>query len=111
LPVACSNATSLPELAAGAALLFDPTSVGEIANALRRVWTDDGLRVDLARRGRERAAALSWREVARRYRALYRSIARQELGADDVALLTMMGSRPDRVPLPADTTTSRVAED
>ena len=111
LPVACSNATSLPELAAGAALLFDPTSVDEIANALRRVWSDDGLRVDLARRGRERAAALSWREVARRYRALYRFIARRELGADDVALLTMMGSRPDRVPLPADTTTSRVAED
>jgi alpha-1,3-rhamnosyl/mannosyltransferase len=104
LPVACSNATSLPELAAGAALLFDPTSVDEIANALRRVWSDDGLRVDLARRGRERAAALSWREVARRYRALYRSIALREVSADDLGLLAAMGYRPDRVPLPVDPT-------
>ena len=38
VPVACSNATSLPEQAAGSALLFDPTNVEEIAEAVERIW-------------------------------------------------------------------------
>jgi glycosyltransferase involved in cell wall biosynthesis len=90
LPVACSNATSLPELATGAALLFDPVRVDEIADALRRLWIDEALRAELAQRGRARAAALSWRDVARRYRALYRSVAGRELGGEDRELLREM---------------------
>src|SRR5206468_12139844 len=55
LPVACSDRTSLPEIAGGAALLFDPESVEDIAGALRRLLDDGALREDLVRRGRERA--------------------------------------------------------
>src|SRR5208282_2493884 len=37
VPVACSNASSLPEVAGEAALLFDPRDVGAIAAALERL--------------------------------------------------------------------------
>jgi glycosyltransferase involved in cell wall biosynthesis len=43
-PVACSSVTSLPEQAAGAALLFDPLSVEGIADALARMATGEDLR-------------------------------------------------------------------
>ncbi|MCA1616914.1 MAG: glycosyltransferase, partial [Acidobacteria bacterium] len=47
-PVACSSVTSLPEQAAGAALLFDPLSVEGIADALARMATDTDLRDELS---------------------------------------------------------------
>ena len=37
VPVACSNASSLPEVAGDAALLFDPRSEPQIAAALARL--------------------------------------------------------------------------
>lgn len=64
LPVACSNATSLPEVAGDAALLFDPLSVDAIADALRRLLADPGLRAELARRGVEQAERFSWEAAA-----------------------------------------------
>jgi alpha-1,3-rhamnosyl/mannosyltransferase len=64
LAVACSNASSLPEIAGDAALLFDPLSVADIAAAVDRLLADDALRADLAARGRERAAGYSWQRTA-----------------------------------------------
>jgi glycosyltransferase involved in cell wall biosynthesis len=64
LPVACADRTSLPEIADGAALLFDPEDVDAIAGATRRLLTDEGLRRDLARRGAERAEQFSWKRAA-----------------------------------------------
>jgi glycosyltransferase involved in cell wall biosynthesis len=43
VPVACSNASSLPEVAGAAALLFDPHDEAEIARALERVLRDEEL--------------------------------------------------------------------
>jgi FkbM family methyltransferase len=60
LPVACSNATSLPEIAGDAALLFDPRDRGAMRDAVARLLDDAALRDDLARRGREQAARFSW---------------------------------------------------
>ena len=57
LPVACSNATSLPEVAGGAALLFDPEDTAGIAETMKRLWLDEALQRDLSSRGRERSAA------------------------------------------------------
>ena len=72
VPVACSNVSSLPEVAGDAALLFDPASAEQIAAAIDRLVTDDDLRADLARRGRERCAAFSWEQTARSTLAVYR---------------------------------------
>ena len=58
-PVVCSNVTSLPEVAGPAALLVDPHSPDELAHALNRVLTDEGLRGVLIQRGRERVRDFS----------------------------------------------------
>ena len=60
LPVACSSVSPLPEVTAGAALLFDPEDTTEMADAVWRIWTDGELRAELADRGRRRAAHLSF---------------------------------------------------
>ena len=43
VPVACSDRSTLPEVAGDAALLFDPERVQAIADALTRLLDDDGL--------------------------------------------------------------------
>ena len=43
VPVACSNVSSLPEVAGNAALLFDPYRDDAVAGAMRRLVEDRGL--------------------------------------------------------------------
>jgi glycosyltransferase involved in cell wall biosynthesis len=88
LPVACSRAASLPELAEHAALLFDADDRGDLAAALKRIWTEPPLRAELAAKGYARASSYSWRSTALRYRALYRLLGERPLSADDRALLS-----------------------
>lgn len=54
-PVAVSNIYGMPEQVGGAALLFNPKSVDEIAESIRQLWTDDRLCDELVRKGRDRA--------------------------------------------------------
>ena len=65
VPVACSNASSLPEVAGDAALLFDPHNEAAIAEALRRLLDDFALREQLATRGLARVAEFTWERTAR----------------------------------------------
>lgn len=87
VPVACSDATSLPEVTAGAALLFPPTDAHLMADSIVRLWTDAVLRTELVRRGLARAAQLSWTRTARIFRSHYRRIARRPLSDDDESLI------------------------
>jgi glycosyltransferase involved in cell wall biosynthesis len=87
-PVACSNVTSLPEQAGDAALVFDPRKPAEIADAVWRLWSDEGLRQTLAERGRSNVSRFTWRRTARHFRAWYRKIGRRVLTDEDRALLT-----------------------
>jgi glycosyltransferase involved in cell wall biosynthesis len=87
-PVACSTVTSLPEQAGDAALLFDPWSVESIADAVRRMSTEEPLRADLVRKGEARLKLFTWERTARAYRALYRKVAHQPLGDEDRLLLS-----------------------
>ena len=64
LPVACSNATSLPEVAGAAALYFDPLEVPAMTGAIERLLGDADLRERLAAAGREQAARFTWRGTA-----------------------------------------------
>jgi glycosyltransferase involved in cell wall biosynthesis len=64
VPVACSNASAVPEVAGDAALLFDPQRPSEIATAVTRLLRDPELADDLASRGRARAAEFTWRRAA-----------------------------------------------
>ena len=87
VPVACSNVTSLPDLAGDAALVFDPYQPGEIADAVRRLWTDEALRDTLVERGKNNVARFTWDRTARTFRAHYRRIANRPLTEEDRSLL------------------------
>jgi glycosyltransferase involved in cell wall biosynthesis len=88
LPVACSNATSLPALVGDAALVFDPYDDEAIATAIRRLWTDDELAGRLAERGRRRVERFSWQRTALTLRAHYRRIAESPMDEQDRELLS-----------------------
>jgi glycosyltransferase involved in cell wall biosynthesis len=64
VPVACSNASSLPEVAGDAALLFDPHDTSGLASALGRLLSDEPLRARLIERGRERVHRFTWQRTA-----------------------------------------------
>ena len=65
VPVACSNTSSLPEVAGDGALGVNPMSVREIASAIETVAKDPGLARQLSERGPARAERFSWDETAR----------------------------------------------
>lgn len=65
VPVITSNTSSLPEVAGDAAILVDPHDVDAIADAMRRVLTDEALRAELVRRGHENVKRFSWEKCAR----------------------------------------------
>ena len=64
VPVACSNASSLPEVAGDAALLFDPTRETAIADAVQRLLSDLGAAEHLRAAGLLRAASFTWKRTA-----------------------------------------------
>jgi len=64
VPVACSNASSLPEVAGEAALLFDPLDEDALAQAIQRLLGEPALRHTLIARGRERVKLFTWRRTA-----------------------------------------------
>ena len=71
-PVLTSDRSSIPEVAGEAALQVDPEKSEAIADGIRRVLDDSHYRVELARRGRERASAFRWDVTARNTVAVYR---------------------------------------
>lgn len=72
VPVACSNLTSLPEVAGDAAILFDPRVPDSLAAALVNLSCDMALRESLISRGIERAKLFSdSSRMAREYMALF----------------------------------------
>jgi glycosyltransferase involved in cell wall biosynthesis len=54
-PVAVSRIYAMPEQVGSAGLFFDPNSVEEIAAVISRLWDDDALCEELARRGKTRS--------------------------------------------------------
>lgn len=64
VPVACSDSTSLPEVAGGAALLFKPDDIRSIAATLLTLTFDETERSRLRQRGLERAKKFSWENHA-----------------------------------------------
>jgi glycosyltransferase involved in cell wall biosynthesis len=73
-PVIASRVGAIPEVAGDAALLVDNSHAGALAAAIETVVTDEGLRAELAARGRSRVGAFAWDDVARRTLAVYESV-------------------------------------
>jgi glycosyltransferase involved in cell wall biosynthesis len=73
-PVIVSNVSSLPEVVGDAALMIDPYEPNEIAEAMRRVLTDESLRSRLQLRGLARAREFSWERSIARVREIYAEV-------------------------------------
>ncbi len=63
-PVITSEVTSMPEVAADAALLVDPFKPESIAEALYKAYQYESIRDDLVIRGRKRKDIFSWQRTA-----------------------------------------------
>ena len=64
VPVVCSNAPSLPEVAGEAALLVDPLDTDGLAGAMTRALHDTGLRREMVAKGLVQAARFTWQRAA-----------------------------------------------
>ncbi len=69
-PIVTSNVTAMPEVAGDAAILVNPTSVGQIAEAMKEMVSDTSLRRRLKKKGLSRAAVFSWSSTAARVHEL-----------------------------------------
>jgi glycosyltransferase involved in cell wall biosynthesis len=76
VPVACSERSSVGEVAGDAAELFDPEDSSAIAGAMLRILGDERRAGELADAGRERAGEFSWTATAERtWEAYDRAVA------------------------------------
>lgn len=71
VPVACADATALPETAGGAAELFDPRDTDDLASAILRAL---GRADELRAAGLARAAGWSWQATADATADVYREL-------------------------------------
>jgi len=88
--VACANTSSMPEVADGAGILFDPTSISEIARALADILLDAELRARLERLGLQRAPQFTWNRTAERTLELYQDVAESKRKSPEVLPVASM---------------------
>jgi glycosyltransferase involved in cell wall biosynthesis len=72
VPVVAANRGSLPEVLGGAGLLVDPDVPDDIAAAIARVLSDDGVAAEYGAKGVVRARAFRWADTAQRVYDTYR---------------------------------------
>lgn len=73
-PVLTSNTSSIPEIAADAAVYFDPQDEKNIVSSFFEVFGDAKKIEQLRQRGFDRAAGFSWRKAAEEIHRLYRDL-------------------------------------
>jgi glycosyltransferase involved in cell wall biosynthesis len=73
--VACSNTSAMPEVADGAALLFDPCSQEQRVRGMADLLLDTELRARMERLGLQRSAHFNWTRTARRTLEIYCEVA------------------------------------
>jgi len=81
VPVACSRASALPEVAGDAARYFDPYSVPDIAAAILELLEDRALAERLIALGHARQAGFTWEASARLTLKTYETAWAQRMGA------------------------------
>lgn len=79
VPVACSNTSSLPEVAGAAAVYFDPGDPESIGSAITRALDDARLRDVLRYAGTERIQHFSWERTAKQTLEIYQEAAGRSL--------------------------------
>jgi glycosyltransferase involved in cell wall biosynthesis len=62
-PIAAADATTIPEVTNGAALLFDPLDPEAMARAIHTGLSEPELMADLVKRGRQQAGRFDWQRI------------------------------------------------
>jgi alpha-1,3-rhamnosyl/mannosyltransferase len=75
VPVVCSNASTLPEVAGGAAAMCAPGDVDLLSHLIARGLEDMTWRAEARRKGLVRAADFSWQRCAAETAAVYREVS------------------------------------
>ncbi|MCA9882626.1 MAG: glycosyltransferase, partial [Anaerolineae bacterium] len=73
-PVVTSNVSSLPEVAADAAIIVDPYDVDAIVDGIRRSLMDGALRDRLIEAGYQRASEFTWQKSAESLWRVYQHV-------------------------------------
>ncbi|MBA3537280.1 MAG: glycosyltransferase family 4 protein [Tatlockia sp.] len=80
IPVACSNLTSLPEIAGDAALVFNPRIPTQLAKVMVTLTTDKEVRLSLITAGKKRAQLFSdSSRMAQEYWSLFQQALAEEI--------------------------------
>jgi len=82
-PVVTSNTSSLPEVVGDAAIMVDPYDIDGLANAMREVLTNDGLRKAMIEKGLAQAKKFSWEKTAEETLEVYKKVE----GLDELAAI------------------------
>jgi glycosyltransferase involved in cell wall biosynthesis len=72
VPVVCSNASSLPEIAGNACLMVDPTSEKEMTEAILGIFESETLRNELSAKGLAKAEQFSWAKTVAQTVSVYK---------------------------------------
>jgi glycosyltransferase involved in cell wall biosynthesis len=67
VPVIASNRPSLPEVAGEAGYYINPCNIDELAQAMKRVLTNEELRQNMIQKGVDRARTFSWTKSAEEF--------------------------------------------
>ena len=73
-PVVCSDVSSMPEIAGNAAVIVDPSDVGQIADGIFSLLTQPGLCEEFVARGKKRALHFTWENTAVKTIEIYKSL-------------------------------------
>ena len=73
-PVITSDCSSTAEVAGEAGVLVDPLNVTQIADAMKRIYTDESFRKELVEKGHAREKEFSWGTAAEKTLEIYREI-------------------------------------
>lgn len=76
--VACSNASSMPEVVSDAAVMFDPDEIDSIRLAIETACLDEGRRAQLVAAGKARVQNFSWDRCAADTVAAYGKVLTSE---------------------------------
>ena len=89
--VACSNTSAVPEVADGAALLFNPYNFDEITRAMLDLIVLPELQTRMCRLGLQRATQFSWQKTARMTLEAYHAIAEEHSVRETTAVHAAVG--------------------
>jgi glycosyltransferase involved in cell wall biosynthesis len=74
VPVVCSTAGSLPEVAGEAAVFFNPNSIADMAEKIAALASNPALRTELRQKGLANIRRFSWEQTARETLTVYAQV-------------------------------------